>query len=204
MNPNERIEQQETINNDPLRPNEIITKTVQQGPREVGLSPTTIIVIIVLAVLAIGTVFYVVNNKNENEAANRDTSLEATRMRAEAEARAQQAAAQNAAAAQKSQPPVIIQQPAATQAPPVIIQQAAPAPTADTKNMMDDSTMQELASKRLADEINLSAVTVTVLDGKATLRGTVDSRDLKTKAEKIVKAVRGIKSVDNTITTSNQ
>ena len=57
MNPNERIEQQETINNDPLRPNEIITKTVQQGPREVGLSPTTIIVIIVLAVLAIGTVF---------------------------------------------------------------------------------------------------------------------------------------------------
>ena len=199
MNPNERIEQQETINNDPLRPNEIITKTVQQGPREVGLSPTTIIVIIVLAVLAIGTVFYVVNNKNENEAANRDTSLEATRMRAEAEARAQQAAAQ------KSQTPLVIQQqPAATQAPPIIIQQAAPAPTADTKNMMDDSTMQELASKRLADEINLSAVTVTVLDGKATLRGTVDSRDLKTKAEKIVKAVRGIKSVDNTITTSNQ
>ena len=199
MNPNERIEQQETINSDPLRPNEIITKTVQQGPREVGLSPTTIIVIIVLAVLAIGTVFYVVNNKNENEAANRDTSLEATRMRAEAEARAQQAAAQ------KSQTPLVIQQqPAATQAPPIIIQQAAPAPTADTKNMMDDSTMQELASKRLADEINLSAVTVTVLDGKATLRGTVDSRDLKTKAEKIVKAVRGIKSVDNTITTSNQ
>ena len=199
MNPNERIEQQETINSDPLRPNEIITKTVQQGPREVGLSPTTIIVIIVLAVLAIGTVFYVVNNKNENEAANRDTSLEATRMRAEAEARAQQAAAQ------KSQTPLVIQQqPAATQAPPIIIQQAAPAPTADTKNMMDDSTMQELASKRLADEINLSAVTVTVLDGKATLRGTVDSRDLKTKAEKIVKAVRGIKSVENTITTSNQ
>lgn len=199
MNPNERIEQQETINNDPLRPNEIITKTVQQGPREVGLSPTTIIVIIVLAVLAIGTVFYVVNNKNENEAANRDTSLEATRMRAEAEARAQQAAAQ------KSQTPLVIQQqPAATQAPPIIIQQAAPAPTADTKNMMDDSTMQELASKRLADEVNLSAVTVTVLDGKATLRGTVDSRELKTKAEKIVKAVRGIKSVDNTITTSNQ
>ena len=199
MNPNERIEQQETINSDPLRPNEIITKTVQQGPREVGLSPTTIIVIIVLAVLAIGTVFYVVNNKNENEAANRDTSLEATRMQAEAEARAQQAAAQ------KSQTPLVIQQqPAATQAPPIIIQQAAPAPTADTKNMMDDSTMQELASKRLADEINLSAVTVTVLDGKATLRGTVDSRDLKTKAEKIVKAVRGIKSVDNTITTSNQ
>ncbi len=199
MNPNERIEQQETINNDPLRPNEIITKTVQQGPREVGLSPTTIIVIIVLAVLAIGTVFYVVNNKNENEAANRDTSLEATRMRAEAEARAQQAAAQ------KSQTPLVIQQqPAATQAPPIIIQQAAPAPTADTKNMMDDSTMQELASNRLADEVNLSAVTVTVLDGKATLRGTVDSRELKTKAEKIVKAVRGIKSVDNTITTSNQ
>ncbi len=192
MNPNERIEQ-EVINNDPLRPNEIITKTVQQGPREVGLSPSTIGVIVLLAALAIGAVYYVVNNKNENEAANRNTSIESTRIQAEAEARA-------AAATQKSQPPVIIQQPAATQAPPVIIQQAAPV---DTKNMMDDSTMQELANKRLTEEMNLSAVTVTVLDSKATLRGIVDSVDLKAKAEKIVKTVRGIKSVDNMITVSS-
>lgn len=198
MNPNDRIEQQRITNSDPLVPSETITKTVQQGPREVGLSPATIIVIAILAILAIGVVFYVVNNRNENEAANRDATLESTRMQAEVQARAQQSAA---AAAQKSQPPVIIQQPMATQAPPVIVQQAAP-PT-DTRNVMDDSTMQELASKRLADESDLSAISVSVLDGKATLRGTVDAANLKSKAEKIVRSVRGVKSVENTITVSS-
>ena len=199
MNPNDRIEQQRITNSDPSVPSETITKTVQQGPREVGLSPATIIVIAILAILAIGVVFYVVNNKNENEAANRDATMESTRMQAEAQARAQQSAA---AAAQKSQPPVIIQQqPMATQAPPVIVQQAAP-PT-DTRNVMDDSTMQELATKRLADESDLSAISVSVLDGKATLRGTVDAANLKSKAEKIVRSVRGVKSVENTITISS-
>ena len=199
MNPNDRIEQQRITNSDPSVPSETITKTVQQGPREVGLSPATIIVIAILAILAIGVVFYVVNNKNENEAANRDATMESTRMQAEAQARAQQSAA---AAAQKSQPPVIIQQqPMATQAPPVIVQQAAP-PT-DTRNVMDDSTMQELATKRLADESDMSAISVSVLDGKATLRGTVDAANLKSKAEKIVRSVRGVKSVENTITISS-
>ena len=201
MNPNDRIEQQRIINSDPSVPSETITKTVQQGPREVGLSPATIIVIAILAILAIGVVFYVVNNRNENEAANRDATIESTRMQAEVQARAQQSAAA-AAAAQKSQPPVIIQQqPMATQAPPVIVQQAAP-PT-DTRNVMDDSTMQELASKRLVDESDLSAISVSVLDGKATLRGTVDAANLKSKAEKIVRSVRGVKSVENTITISS-
>ncbi len=200
MNPNDRIEQQRIINSDPSVPSETITKTVQQGPREVGLSPATIIVIAILAILAIGVVFYVVNNRNENEAANRDATLESTRLQAEVQARAQQSAAA-AAAAQKSQPPVIIQQPMATQAPPVIVQQAAP-PT-DTRNVMDDSTMQELATKRLADESDLSAISVSVLDGKATLRGTVDAANLKSKAEKIVRSVRGVKSVENTITISS-
>ena len=200
MNPNDRIEQQRIINSDPSVPSETITKTVQQGPREVGLSPATIIVIAILAILAIGVVFYVVNNRNENEAANRDATLESTRLQAEVQARAQQSAAA-AAAAQKSQPPVIIQQPMATQAPPVIVQQAAP-PT-DTRNVMDDSTMQELATKRLADESDLSAISVSVLDGKATLRGTVDAANLKSKAEKIVRSVRGVKSVENTITVSS-
>ncbi len=194
MNPNERIEQQSTVTNDPYQPNETITKTVQQGPREVGLSTTTIVVILLLAVLAIGTVFYVMSNKNENEAANRDATIEASRIQAEAQARA---------AAQQSQPPIVVQQPTAPpQAPPVIIQQAAP--PADTKNMMDDSTIAELANKRLTDEASLNSVSASVIDGKATLIGTVTSSELKTKAERIVKGVRGIKSVDNSITVSTQ
>lgn len=196
MNPNERFEQQYVVSSDPAEPNAIVTKNVQEGPREVGLSPATILVIVILAILALGTVFYVVNNKNQNEEANRQAALEASRLQAEAQARAQQSAP-------VQQPPVVIQQPAPSQAPPVIIQQPA-ASSNETKNSLDDATMQELASSRLKDEGTLSTVTVTVLDGKAHLMGTVDSSDLKTKAERIVKAVRGVKSVENDITVSDQ
>ncbi len=202
MNPNERYEQQYVVSNNPSEPNEIVTTTVQQGPREVGLSTSTILVIAVLAIVAIGTVLYVVNSRNENEAANREAALEASKMQADAQTRAQQAAAQQAAA-QQSQPPVIIQQPAASQAPPVIIQQPAIS-TTESKNTIDDATMQELALKRLTDETDLATVTVTVLDSKARLMGTVDSTELKMKAERVVKAVRGIKSVENNITVSLQ
>lgn len=198
MNPNERFEQQYVVNTNPSAPDQVVTKSVQEGPREMSLSPTTIFVIVFLAILAIGTVLYVVNNRNQNEEANRQAALDASRIQAEAQARAQQAAP-----VQQSQPPVVIQQPAPTQAPPVIIQQPA-ASSGDTKSTIDDSTMQELAIKRLADEGTLSTVTVTVLDGKAHLMGTVNSTDLKTKAENIVKAVRGVKSVVNDITVSGQ
>ncbi|HEX4945560.1 MAG TPA: BON domain-containing protein [Blastocatellia bacterium] len=199
MNPNERFEQQHVVTSQPSDPEVIVTKSVHEGPREVSLSPATILVIVVLAILAIGTVFYVVNNKNQNEEANRQAALEASRVQAEAQARAQQSVP-------VQQPPVVIQQqPAPSQAPPVIIQQpAAPATTTETKTGPDDMTLQELASRRLSDETNLSSVTVTVMNGKAHLMGTVDSSDLKTKAERVVKAVRGIKSVENEITVSGQ
>ncbi len=193
MNPNERFEQQQVTNSNPAEPDTIITKNVQEGPREVGLSPSTILVIVILAILAIGTVYFVVNNKNQNEEANRQAGLESSRLQAEAQARAQQAAP-------VQQPPLVIQQP--SQAPPVIIQQPAAA-SGETKSIMDDATMQELAIKRLGEESNLSSVTVTVLDGKARLTGTVNDSELKTKAERVVKAVRGVKSVENEITVSS-
>lgn len=198
MNPNERFEQQYVVTNNPTEPNAVVTKSVQEGPREVGLSPATIVVIALLALLALGTVFYVVNNRNQNEEANRQAALEASRVQAEAQART----AQQAAPAQ--QPPVVIQQQPAPSQAPVIIQQQPPATSGETKSTIDDNTMQELASKRLSDETDLSSVTVTVLDGKAHLSGSVDNADLKKKAERVVKAVRGVKSVENDITISGQ
>jgi osmotically-inducible protein OsmY len=196
MNPNERFEQQYVATNNPNEPNAVVTKSIQEGPREVGLSPATMVVIALLALLALGTVFYVVSNRNQNEEANRQAALEASRVQAEAQARAQQAAP-------AQQPPVVIQQQPAPSQPPVIIQQQPAATSSETKSTIDDATMQELAVKRLGDESNLATVTVTVLDGKAHLMGTVDSADLKKKAERVVKAVRGIKSVENDITVSN-
>ena len=119
------------------------------------------------------------------------------------------------------QPTTVVQQPAPAQQPPVIIQQPAPpatqpAPvivtppaggstasastsTAETVNM--DSTIQDAIDKRLADDPELSTlgITASVLNGKVMLMGTVKTEALKTQVEKLVKQVKGVKSVDNQI-----
>ena len=120
----------------------------------------------------------------------------------------------NIAAAQ--QPPTVIQQPAPAQQPPVIIQQPAPvtqpAPivvtppaggaTAPAEPANIDSTIQTTIDKRLTNDPAFSTlgITATVFDGKVTLLGTVKTEELKSQVERMVKQVKGVKSVDNQIT----
>ena len=116
------------------------------------------------------------------------------------------------------QPPTVVQQPAPVQQPPVIIQQPAPATQpapiivappagggstsmpAESTNI--DSTIQTAVDKRIADdpEISTLGITATVLNGKVMLVGTVKSEELKTRIERMVKQIKGVKGVDNQIT----
>ena len=102
------------------------------------------------------------------------------------------------------QPPVIIQQPApaTTQPAPIIVTPPAGGTTtapADTTNM--DSTIQAAVDKKLADdpEISTLGITASVLNGKVMLIGTVKTEELKTRIERMVKQVKGVKDVDNQI-----
>ena len=63
----------------------------------------------------------------------------------------------------------------------------------------DHANMQEVATKRLNDELDMTAVSVTISEARAVLTGSVNSAATKAKAEQIVKVVRGAKSVDNQI-----
>lgn len=106
------------------------------------------------------------------------------------------------------QPPVIIQQPApvTTQPAPIIVTPPAGGSTAgsstDQAAMNLDTNIQTEIDKRLTDDPTFSAlgITATVLNGKVTLLGTVKSEDLKTGVERMVRQVKGVKSVDNQIT----
>jgi hypothetical protein len=105
------------------------------------------------------------------------------------------------------QPPVIVQQPApATQPAPVIINgQSAPAgSTSTTSSGPDDLTIQSAVDKKLSDDPKLSAlgVTATVMNGKVTLMGSVQSAADKSLVERAVRNVKGVKSVDNQISVS--
>jgi hypothetical protein len=121
----------------------------------------------------------------------------------------------NANLAAQQQPTTVVQQPAPVQQPPVIIQQPAPATQpapiivtppaggstapADTTNM--DSTIQAAVDKKLADdpEISTLGITATVISGKVMLIGTVKTAELKTRIERMVKQIKGVKNVDNQI-----
>jgi hypothetical protein len=106
------------------------------------------------------------------------------------------------------QPPIIVQQPApATQPAPVIIN-GQPAPvsggTTTTTSGNDDSAIQAAVDKKFNNDPKLSSlgITVTVINGKATLMGSVSSAADKNLAERAVRNVKGVKSVDNQISVS--
>ena len=120
-------------------------------------------------------------------------------------------------AATQPPPTTVVQQPAPVQQPPVIIQQPAPATQpapivvtppassggstmpAESVNMY--STIQTAVDKKLSDDTEISTlgITATVIDGKVTLLGTVKTDVLKIQIERLVKQVKGVKSVDNQI-----
>jgi len=128
-----------------------------------------------------------------------------------------QPATDNANVAATQPPPTtVVQQPAPVQQPPVIIQQPAPATqpapvvvtppaggstAAPAESVNIDSTLQSAIDKKLSDdpEISTLGITASVLDGKVTLIGTVKTEALKGQIERMVKQVKGVKSVDNQI-----
>jgi len=103
------------------------------------------------------------------------------------------------------QPPVIIQQPApATQPAPIVIQPPAGGATETAPPANDDSTIQMNIDKQLADDSTFSTlgITATVLNGKVTLLGIVKTEAMKSDVERMVRRIKGVKSIDNQITVS--
>lgn len=116
------------------------------------------------------------------------------------------------------QPPTVIEQPAPAQQPPVIIQQPAPVTTQPapviinppaggstsmpTESTNMDSTVQAAIDKRLMDDPEFSTlgITASVIDGKVMLVGTVKTEELKSRIERTVRQIKGVKAIDNQIT----
>ena len=189
METNERIEQKRVVLDSPGERREVITETTRARPQPFTLSPGALGVIAILVAIVIGIAIYVVSNRNENEAANRAAASQLSKEQVPPTVIQQPAIAPA---------PIIIQQPAPAQSAPVIIQQ----PAQPSGAIIDDATMQELATKRLADEPGLASVSAVIHEGRAVLSGTVNSAASKAKAEQLVKAVRGVKSVDNQLVLS--
>jgi hypothetical protein len=189
MEPNEKVEQRQVVVDRPGERREIVTETTERGPRESRISAGTVAIIAVLAITAIAAILYIVSNRNANDAANRNANLDV----------AGQTAPTTIVQQPAQQPPVIIQQQPSQQQAPVIIQQPAQQTDRANTSANDDANMQDIATRRLTEEPGLAGVVMTVTDARAVLTGTVSTAAGKAKAEQLVKAVRGMKSVDNRI-----
>ena len=82
---------------------------------------------------------------------------------------------------------------------------ATPTPAAPqggaTADTTDDTAIQAEIDKRIADDPNFSKldITATVTNGRVILVGTVPTNELKSRIEKLARAVKGVKEVDNQI-----
>jgi len=158
-----------------------------------GVSGATVGIIVVVAIALITiVVLFLMNGQNTNTT-NDNLALQ------------QQPAQQQPVILQQpaqQQPPVIIQQPAApvSQQPPVIINQPA-ASGGTASNNSDDGAIQMSIDKKISDDPTFSTlgITATVFDGKVTLTGTVKTEALKTQVERMLRAIKGVKQVDNQI-----
>lgn len=194
MDPKEETVQKRVVVNSPGRRSEVLTERTQRGPGESGVSAGTIAIVAILAITAIAVILYIVSNRNANESANRNANLDVASQAPPTTIVQQPAPAQQA--------PIIIQQPASDQQAPVIIQQPAQPSQREITSANEDANMQDIATKRLTEDPNMAGVVMTVNDARAVLTGTVNSAATRAKAEQIVKAVRGVKSVDNQLVVS--
>ena len=190
MNSNKETVEKHVVVNSPYERSEVLSERRDEGPRESRSSTGTIAIVAILAIAAIAIVLYIVSNRNANESANRNANLDIARQAPPATIVQQPA----------QQAPVIIQQPA--QQAPVIIQQPAQPSQRENTSANDDANMQDIATKRLAEDLNMAGVVMTITNARVVLTGTVNSAATKAKAEQTVKAVPGVKSVDNQIVVS--
>ena len=199
MNTDEGREQKTHVVVDtPTEHREVLTQRTESAPEPSGISGGTVAIIAIVVVAAIGTVLYVVSNKNAERAADRNANLTAATLNSSQQTQPPTTIIQQPAAPQQA--PVIIQQaPAQQQQPPVVIQQAAPQPAGDGA----DATVQEAAKTRLNESDGMALITVQVSRGTATLSGSATSAALKSEAERVVRAVRGVTAVDNQIRVSD-
>ncbi len=182
---------------------EVVRTVVAREPVRRGIPGSVVAVIVIGSVALVTLLFLFILNRQQDTVTEVNANVRASS--------APTPAQQPVIIEQAPQPqtPIIIQQPATTTTqPPIIIEQPAPAaaPPASTAgtNGTNDAAIQSEIDKRMAENADLSTlgVTATVLDGKVTLIGTVETPALKSQVERMVKAVKGVRSVDNQVIVS--
>lgn len=193
----------------PTARREVVQTTSARTPERRGVSTGVVAALVIGSVALVTLLFlFILNRQNNDTAVNANVRTTET-----APTPVQQPVIIQQPTPLPPQQPIIIQQPGTTTPatqPPVIINQppapAAPsgATTSGKASGTDDTAIQSEIDRKMAEDATLStvAVTATVSGGKVTLIGTVDTQAIKNQVERLVKSIKGVKSVDNQIVVS--
>jgi hypothetical protein len=188
----------------PTARREVVQTVTARTPERRGVSTGVVAALVIGAVALVTLLFlFILNRDKTGTDVTANVTTTATPL-------PQQPVTIQQQPAPMQQPPIIIQQPATTTTsqPPVIIEQPAPAAAAPATTSRpsgnDDAAIQSAIDKKMMEDATLSTVgvTVTVLDGKATLIGTVDTPALKSQVERLVRGVKGVRTIDSQILVS--
>jgi len=189
----------------PAARREVVETQVARVPERRGMSGGAVAALVIGAVALVTILFlFLMNRQDELNANNVRVATAPTPIQQQPPVIVQQPTTQ--------QPPVIVQQPAApTTAAPIIVtppstSTSSSSTTTTAPSGTDDVSVQSSVDKKLSEDATLGSLGIlaTVIDGKVTLTGSVNSEDLKTRAERLVKAVKGVKRVDNQITVTGE
>jgi hypothetical protein len=188
----------------PTARREVVQTVTARAPERRGVSTGVVAALVIGAVALVTILFlFILNRQNNGTEVTANVSTTATPLPQQQPVIIQQQPTP------LPQTPIIIQQPGTTTTtqPPIIIEQPAPATTAPattTTRGNDDATIQSAIDKKMAEDATLSTVgvSITVTDGKATLIGTVDTQALKNQVERLVRSVKGVRTVDSQIIVS--
>src|SRR5687767_3137827 len=177
----------------PTARREVVRTETAHVPERRGMSGGVVAALVIGAVALVTILFLFLMNRQPEDTTNANVTLASQPTPLPQTTVIEQVPAQQ-------QPPIIIQQPApATQTAPIIVTQPAPSSGESRSSGPDDATIQSNIQKRFSDDQTLASLGLTalVIDGKVTLTGTVKTEALKRQVERLVKAVRGVRSVDN-------
>ncbi len=180
----------------PTARREVVSTQTTHVPERQGFSTGAVAALVVGAV-ALVTILFLFLMRNQQDDSNANVRVN-TQPATATQPQQQPVIVQQPAPVQ--QPPIVVQQPAAAQPAPVIVQQPA-ADSGSTQSGSNDSAIQSSVDRKISEDSTLSSlgVTVIVIDGKATVTGMVNSEALKTRVERVVKSVSGVRSVENKI-----
>lgn len=174
------------------------TRTAYAAPERRGVSTSTVAIIAITAVVLTAIVAWALTRPAADEVnANVRVATQPTPI----------TQVVTVPVPQQQQPVVV--PPATTTTQPVIVPvpttTSTSSSTTDTAraNGTDDATIQSNIEKKFSDDPKVAAlgITVSVIDGKVTLIGTVDSAEMKKRLERMA-TIKGVKSVDNQIIVS--